>query len=150
MALNSFTDTYQNVLGSRGRSFRSVFYQRAKEERMRKKLGLITPEERQQQISAAQTQQANATQATTPQSEEQRQAGTGEMMGLSTLQFNRNRKAILKTIEDLASGSLSETQARVFLSSIGMNPDSVEALIEDASDGSVDTPIAEEATNEQG
>lgn len=149
-ALQSFTDTYANVLGARGRSFRSVFYQRAKEERMRKKLGLITPEERQQQISAAQTQQATTPQAITPQGEEQRQAGTGEMMGLSTLQFNRNRKAILKTIEDLASGSLSETQARVFLSSIGMNPDSVEALIKDASDGSVDAPIAEEATNEQG
>ena len=57
--------------------------------------------------------------------------------------------AILKTIEDLASGSLSETQARVFLSSIGMNPDSVEALIKDAADGTVDTPIAQEATNEQ-
>ncbi len=152
MALNSFTDTYQNVLGSRGRSFRSVFYQRAKEERMRKSLGLFTPEERQQQISAAQSAapMADEPQATTPQTEEQRQAGTGEMMGLSTLQFNRNRKAILKTIEDLASGSLSETQARVFLSSIGMNPDSVEALIKDASDGSVDTPIAQEATSEQG
>lgn len=154
MALNSFTDTYQNVLGSRGRSFRSVFYQRAKEERMRKKLGLITPEERQQQISAAQTAVAAPAESPTAQSaqsqpQEQRQAGTGEMIGLSTLQFNRNRKAILKTIEDLASGSLSETQARVFLSSIGMNPDSVEALIKDAADGTVDTPIAQEATNEQ-
>ena len=154
MALNSFTDTYQNVLGSRGRSFRSVFYQRAKEERMRKKLGLITPEERQQQISAAQTAAAApaespAAQAAQSQPQEQRQAGTGEMIGLSTLQFNRNRKAILKTIEDLASGSLSETQARVFLSSIGMNPDSVEALIKDAADGTVDTPIAQETTNEQ-
>lgn len=226
MALNSFTDTYQNVLGSRGRSFRSVFYQRAKEERMRKKLGLITPEERQQAISAAQTHQTTTSepqavesapqaegvdvaslalngaqvtslvdlitqvgtgampketavavikaafpslndaliseivdpivpgsiaadgvpQATNPQSEEQRQAGTGEMMGLSTLQFNRNRKAILKTIEDLASGNLSETQARVFLSSIGMTPDSVEALIADALDGSVDSKLPE-ATN---
>ena len=68
-------------------------------------------------------------QANEVKAEEQRQAGTGEMIGLSTLQFNRNRKAILKTIEDLASGSLSETQARVFLSSIGMKPDSGEALI---------------------
>ncbi len=57
MALNSFTDTYQNVLGSRGRSYRSVFYQRRKEDRMRQKLGLLTPEERQQNISAAQTPQ---------------------------------------------------------------------------------------------
>lgn len=150
-ALNSFTDTYQNVLGSRGRSFRSVFYQRAKEERMRKKLGLITQQEQQQAISAAQTQQATQAQAATETSkaEEQRQAGSGEMMGLSTLQFNRNRKAIAKTLEDLANKTISQTQARVFLSSIGMSADNVEALINDASDGQVDTPIAEEATNEQ-
>lgn len=148
MALNSFTDTYQNVLGSRGRSFRSVFYQRAKEERMRKKLGLITPEERQQQISAAQTasiqteKPPEATQALT-QPQEQRQTGSGEMMGLSTLQFNRNRKAIAKTLQELADKTISQTQARVFLSSIGMSPDNVEALITDAIDGSVDTKLPE-------
>jgi lambda family phage portal protein len=224
MALNSFTDTYQNVLGSRGRSFRSVFYQRAKEERMRKKLGLITPEERQQQISAAQTQQA--AQASTPEAaesapanngvdvaslalngaqvtslvdvitqvgtgampkptavavlkasfptlsdslvasiidpivpgaiaadgtpapvqqteQEQRQAGTGEMMGLSTLQFNRNRKAIAKTLQELADKTISQTQAKVFLSSIGMSPENVDALISDALDGTVDTKLPE-------
>ena len=55
MALNSFTDTYANVLGSRGRSFRQVFYQRAKEDKLRKKLGLLTNEEKQLQVSAAQS-----------------------------------------------------------------------------------------------
>ena len=148
MALNSFTDTYQNVLGSRGRSFRSVFYQRAKEERMRKKLGLITPEERQQQISAAQTAAAAPAESPTAQSsptqpQEQRQAGTGEMMGLSTLQFNRNRKAIAKTLQELADKTISQTQAKVFLSSIGMSPENVDALISDALDGTVDTKLPE-------
>ncbi len=148
MALNSFTDTYQNVLGSRGRSFRSVFYQSAKEERMRKKLGLITPEERQQQISAAQTAAMAPAESPTAQSsptqpQEQRQTGSGEMMGLSTLQFNRNRKAIAKTLEDLANKTISQTQARVFLSSIGMSAENVEALINDAIDGSVDTKLPE-------
>lgn len=57
MALNSFTDTYANVLGSRGRSFRQVFYQRAKEDKLRKKLGLLTNEEKQLQVSAAQSGQ---------------------------------------------------------------------------------------------
>lgn len=148
MALNSFTDTYQNVLGSRGRSFRSVFYQRAKEERMRKKLGLITPEERQQQISAAQTAAMAPAESPTAQSsptqpQEQRQAGTGEMMGLSTLQFNRNRKAIAKTLQELADKTISQTQAKVFLSSIGMSPENVDALISDAIDGTVDTKLPE-------
>jgi hypothetical protein len=65
------------------------------------------------------------------------------MSGLSTLQFNRNRKAITKTLDDLATGSISEAAARVFLSSIGMSPDNVEALIADAKDGTVDTPLEE-------
>ena len=65
------------------------------------------------------------------------------MMGLSTLQFNRNRKAIAKTLEDLASKTISQTQARVFLSSIGMSAENVEALINDAIDGTVDTQLPE-------
>jgi hypothetical protein len=65
------------------------------------------------------------------------------MMGLSTLQFNRNRKAIAKTLEELSSGAISEAAARVFLSSVGMSEASVQALIDDAKDGSVDTLPAE-------
>jgi hypothetical protein len=115
---------------------------------MRKKLGLITPEERQQQISAAQTAAMAPAESPTAQSsptqpQEQRQTGSGEMMGLSTLQFNRNRKAIAKTLEDLANKTISQTQARVFLSSIGMSAENVEALINDAIDGSVDTKLPE-------
>jgi hypothetical protein len=65
------------------------------------------------------------------------------MMGLSTLQFNRNRKAITKTLNELASGVITEAAARVFLSSVGMSEASVQALIDDAKDGSVDTLPAE-------
>ncbi len=65
MALKSYTDTYANVLGSRGKSFRSVFYQRAKEDRLRKRLGLLTPEERQLDISAAQSAMPTTEQAIT-------------------------------------------------------------------------------------
>ena len=134
-ALNSFTDTYANVLGARGLSYRSVFYQRAKENRLMEKLGLQTAEQKQLAISAAQTPGATA----------QVQTGSGEMMGLSTLQFNRNRKAIAKTLDDLASGAISEAAARVFLSSIGMSEANVQALIDDAKDGSIDTLPAEQA-----
>jgi len=135
MALNSFTDTYANVLGSRGRSFRQVFYQRAKEDRLRKKLGLLTNEEKQLQVSAAQSGGQSPT--------AQPQPGTGEMMGLSTLQFNRNRKAIAKTLDDLASGAISESVAKVFLSSIGMSEANAQVLIDDAKDGTVDTQLPE-------
>jgi len=222
-AIASFMSDYQTELGSRGRSWRAVFYQRAKEDRLRQRLGLLSPEEKQQEISAAQTIGiAEQTQSTEPQAveqpteaidvsatalngaqvtsmvevinqigagaipkesgkaiiaaafptmsqslinsivdpivpgsvqvegapvvrdmEQEQSTGTGEMSGLSTLQFNRNRKAITKTLDDLAAGSISEAAARVFLSSIGMSPDNVEALIADAKDGTVDTPLEE-------
>lgn len=133
MALNSYTDTYQNVLGSKGRSFRSVFYQRAKEDRMRKKLGLLTLAEKQLEVSAAQSGAGQA--------QAQPVTGTGEMMGLSTLQWNRNRKAIQKTLDELAAGTMSEAAAKVFLSSVGMSQANVQALIDDARDGSVETQL---------
>jgi hypothetical protein len=64
-------------------------------------------------------------------------------MGLSTQQWNRNRRAIQKTLDELVAGTISEAAARVFLSSVGMSEASVQALIDDAKDGSVDTLPAE-------
>ena len=136
-SIDSFMSTYQSELGSRGKNWRATFYQIAKEKRLRESLGLQTPQEQQLAVSAAQSGGATA------QATEQPAIGSGEMMGLSTLQFNRNRKAILKTLEDLASGSIGEAAARVFLSSIGMNQANVDALIADTKDGSVHTLPAE-------
>ena len=65
---------------------------------------------------------------------------TGEMAGLSTLQFTRNRKAIKKILDELAAGQTSEQAARVYLGGIGLTQQSVDTLIKDALDGSVDTP----------
>ncbi len=65
---------------------------------------------------------------------------SGEFAGLSTLQWNRNRKAIQKVLEELAAGTTSEAAARVYLEGIGLQPKSIDALIEDAMDGTVDTP----------
>jgi len=59
-------------------------------------------------------------------------------MGLSTLQWNRNRKAIEKILAELATGESSEAKARVFLASLGMSDESITALIKDATDG---TPV---------
>jgi len=72
--------------------------------------------------------------------QDQATAPTGEMAGLSTLQFTRNRKAIKKILEELASGVTSEAAARVYLGGIGLAQVSIDALITDALDGSVDTP----------
>lgn len=140
-AIESMMSDYQTELGARGRSWKAVFYQRAKEQALKKKLGLFTPQEQQLAVSAAQSGGVEGVAASSDQT--QPATGSGEMMGLSTLQFNRNRKAILKTLEDLASGSIGEAAARVFLSSIGMNQANVDALIADTKDGSVDTLPAE-------
>lgn len=140
-AIQNFMSTYQAELGQRGKSWRAVFYQQAKERRLMEQLGLQTAEEKQLEISAAQT--AGIGQSATP---EPATIGTGEMMGLSTLQWNRNRKAIAKTLDELASGEISEAAAMVFLSSIGMSEQNAQVLIDDAKDGSVDNLPAEVIT----
>jgi len=64
---------------------------------------------------------------------------SGEYMGLSTLQFKRNQKAILETLKKLAEGSLTPSQAEVFLAGVGLSPENIAKLLDDAKDGSVDS-----------
>ena len=78
-------------------------------------------------------------QAASAASESSEPVPTGEFAGISTLQWNRNRKAIQKILQELASGQTSEAAARVFLSSLSLKDASVDALIADALDGQVDT-----------
>jgi lambda family phage portal protein len=139
-SLNSFTDTYQSVVGSKGKSFRSVFYQRAKEERLRLKLGLLTADEKTAQMMAQQTG------ATTPADEiaQDEAGGTGEWMGLSRLQWNRNRKALTDVLNGLADGSMSKALAEAQLAMIGLSQKNIDAIVADASDGTVDQPLPAE------
>jgi lambda family phage portal protein len=65
---------------------------------------------------------------------------TGEFAGLSTMQWNRNRKAIKGVLDELAAGTTSESAARVYLGGIGLAQASIDALIKDATDGKVETP----------
>lgn len=146
-SLNSFTDTYQNVLGARGLSYRAVFYQRSKEDKLRKKLGLMTESERTQAMMAAQTQGASQG-SVTGEHEQSPEATPASMMGLSTLQWNRNSKAILKTISQLVSGELTPTQAQVFLRAVGMPQSEIDLLVNDAADGSLETPLPAETVEE--
>ena len=66
---------------------------------------------------------------------------SGEFAGLSRQQWNRNRKAIEDILKELAAGTTSEAKARVFLAGIGLAQASIDALIEDASDGTLDTAL---------
>ena len=224
-ALVSFQSTYQYELGQRGKNWRNVFYQRAKEEKLKTTLGLMTKETSDMNLAAAEAEKelslANATgtggtaqsvasealngaQVTSlvevitqvsmgaipkdtakailssafPTFGEDKinsiidpvQPGTvtadgvvvdpqqaidkpsGVYMGLSTQQWNRNRKAIQKTLDEVSSGTMGEATARVFLKSVGMPDADIDILISDASDGTVDTdlsgkPEAEVPTN---
>jgi lambda family phage portal protein len=74
------------------------------------------------------------------QSQGSDEAPTGEFAGISTQQWNRNRKAIQKILEELSSGETSEAAARVFLGGVGLTQSSIDALIADALDGQVETP----------
>ena len=92
----------------------------------------------QQQADAGTPTSAGA-QATegTPQS-------TGEFMGLSRLQWNRNRKAIMDVLQDFADGKINRSVATVFFSGIGLSQDNIAMLLDDASDGTIDTPLPED------
>ena len=141
MSIDALQSTYQVELGNRGRNWRQVFYQRAKEEQLKQQLGLSTPEEQKLQTSESIAEtQAVASMASSNGGEA---SATGEMMGLSTLQFRRNRKAIDETLNQLAAGEISETKAKVFLASIGMAQPSIDLLVSDALDGIRDEALPE-------
>lgn len=137
-SINAFQSTYAEELGGNGRSWRRVFYQRAKEEKLKKELGLLTPADAMaaQAAGTGKQAEAQAVASLSTAGETAATPATGEMAGLSTLQFTRNRKAIEKILTELATGATSENKARVYLSSIGMGQESIDALILDAMDGS--------------
>jgi lambda family phage portal protein len=138
--LKAFQTTYLDELGSRGKNWRHVFYQRAKEENLLKQLGLVSP------TAAVEAEaQAKMGAASQPQQPVQQAAiGSGEMMGLSRLQWQRNRKAIMDVLKDVMSASITQAQATVLLSGLGLSADNVRALLDDAADGQVES-VPEEA-----
>jgi lambda family phage portal protein len=141
-SIASYMSTYQDELGSRGRSYRATFYQAAKEKRLRMQLGLLTEAEATQQMMATQTG------ATGPVDDVQaaEQAGTSEWMGLSRQQWNRNRKALTDVLNGLSDGTMSTALATAQLSMIGMSQKNIDAIVADVADGQVDNPLpAEEA-----
>lgn len=139
-SINSFMSTYQDELGSRGRSWRATFYQASKERKLRIKLGLLTAEEQTSQMMAAQTGSTGPVDDVAAMEA----PGTGEWMGLSRLQFNRNRKALTDVLNGLADGSMSKALAEAQLAMIGVAQKNIDAIITDASDGTVDEPLPAE------
>jgi lambda family phage portal protein len=144
-ALASFMSTYQTEIGARGGNWRSTFYQAAKENKIRAKLGLLTEAEQTSRMMAAQT---GATSPIDDAAAAEDSGPTGEWMGLSRLQWQRNRKALTDVLNGLSDGSMSVALAKAQLSMIGLSEKNIDAIVADASDGTVDQPLpTEEAAN---
>jgi lambda family phage portal protein len=148
-ALNSFQSTYQDELGQRGKHWKNVFYQRAKEEKLKRQLGLVTADMANVQNSQAEAQQM-ASASAQPNGQAQGQgAPSSEMSDLSRQQWGRNRKAIEDILAEFIAGTASETKSKVFLQSLGLTEATAQMLLEDASDGTVDTDLDEVPETEQ-
>jgi lambda family phage portal protein len=137
-AIASYMSTYQDEIGARGGNWRSKFYQAAKENQLRMKLGLLTAEEQTSQMMAAQTG------ADGPIDVAVQDEPSGEWMGLSRLQWQRNRKALADVLNGLTDGSMSVALAQAQLSMIGLSQKNIDAIIADTSDGTVDEPLPTE------
>lgn len=136
-ALNSFQSTYQDELGQRGKNWRNVFYQRAKEEKLKRKLGLVTAD-----MAAVDATQAEGQQAAAASAQPGGQpAPAGEMSDMSRMQWKRNRQAMEDILAEFIAGTASEAKTKVLLQSLGMTDATATMLIQDASDGTVDTNL---------
>lgn len=61
-SINNFQASYSEELGALGKNWRHVFYQRAKEENLLKKLGLVSPMQQAEALADAQSANAEAAQ----------------------------------------------------------------------------------------
>ncbi len=122
-SIDALQSTYATELGSRGRNWKSVFYQRAKEEKLRRRLGLVTSE--QAQLAAqVETSEQNTGAGI--------DVGTGEMRDSSRLQFTRNQKAIHDILTAFSAQDMTRAKARVMLDMLGISDRNIEALLDDA------------------
>jgi hypothetical protein len=71
------------------------------------------------------------------------EGGTGEMAGMSRLQWQRNRKAIEDVLNGVISGEMSPVKATALLSTLGLAQATIDALLSDVSDGTLDTNMEE-------
>lgn len=136
-SIDALQSTYQAELGARGRNWRQVFYQRSKEERLKRQLGLTTLEQAKVDVKADEATSAPMA------------AGSGELGDMGRLQFKNNRKAIEELLNEFAAGAISEKKVQAYLSGLGLGSQMIADLLADASDGSVDSlPVVEQGASE--
>jgi hypothetical protein len=94
-------------------------------------------------VSSAEGQKAGGESGnvSTPEAE-----NSAKWQGISRLQWNRNRKAMADVLRDYMQGNTTRQVAEVLLRSIGMPDQDIKAVLDDASDGSLETFPAEQLT----
>ncbi len=70
----------------------------------------------------------------------------GKWLGLSRLQWQRNRKAVADVLTDFANGKTRRSVAKVLLRAIGMPEPDIETMLRDAMDGQIDSLPPENMT----
>lgn len=70
----------------------------------------------------------------------------GKWLGLSRLQWQRNRKAVADVLTDFANGKTRRSVAKVLLRAIGMPEPDIETMLRDAMDGQIDSLPPESMT----
>lgn len=67
-------------------------------------------------------------------------APTGEYTAVKQSVFNNNQKRIKSALDSFIAGDVSEGMTRITLQSIGLTPETIQAYLDDAKDGRVDSP----------
>lgn len=93
----------------------------------------------EQQAGAARQPGANKQEADEPDLGNVSKEDSSQWLGLSRLQWQRNRKAVTDVLTDYANGKTRRSVATVLLRSIGVPNSDIESILDDASDGQIDS-----------
>jgi lambda family phage portal protein len=138
-AITAFQSTYSEELGSLGRNWRHVFYQRAKEERLLKKLGLVSPNaaiaataNQEQALANKDEAQANNDSVSVESTES---AGSVQSEALNGAQVG----SLVSVIEQVASGMMPKQSAKSIIAAAFplFTPQQIESIIEPIMPGSI-------------
>ncbi len=70
----------------------------------------------------------------------------GEYMEIGQRAFSNNQKRIRKTLQEFAQGEITRVMADQTLASIGLSPDRIAVLLDDAADGGIEDSAVREAS----
>jgi hypothetical protein len=155
-AINAFQSTYEDELGGKNKNWRHVFYQRAKEEKLLKQLGLVSPTAERAALAEAQMGQAAVSMANVAgQTGEPVEGGTGVDVAATALN-GAQVTSLVEVINQVASGAMPKPSAMAVLKSAfpSFSDQQIAQIIDPivpgtvTADGEVNTMAADGGTGE--